>query len=558
MSRYSTLASSILVASIAGAIYVQTLTYEFLPEDAQYVYETPAIASTRGFARVLSLPVPPRSKKTATYYRPIVMAAFWTDYQIWGNRPAGFHLTNVLLHILAASGLYRILCGLGFGVYALLGALLFAAHPVHAQTVCFVSARMEIFAALFAAFCFRWYLAGGDTISRGPWPRLCSLACFALAVLSKESAITFPAVLFAWDAMRPSARAKRTRSLPFWALGAAYVALRLTVLFPLRIRDFAQADWPRPVEGLLRAAGLILRVAWWPKNLYIDYPVELISPTVAVILIAATVLLCCLGRMAVRSRWLLDVGWVWVAAGLIPLVAAYWGRASVDIDSYLYLPAMGAALYFACLMRSTLGRSRIGVGLLILAVCEFAALTLHQCCVWAAAERTVQMKKRAGRPGEPETDLNLAIECVQTGRLRAARRLCRKLVAVPAAAHRAKLILATCAMQEGDFSTAEKFYRSLLKENPDDAMTQLGLASALTKQRKFDEATSLVNALARSGRWPFHAVLLLGDILQARGDIEGAVQMFKRAASMNVPEEGQKIAAARLRTLRAQTQGDAP
>jgi len=164
------------------------------------------------------------------YYRPLVSLSLMADFSLWGARPFGFHLTNLILHA-AVSVLVFLFLDRVFprqrGV-ALVSALAFAVHPVHCESVAWISGRTDLIAtglmlasllALASAPARRWGLA-------------LSLLFFLLALFAKESALVLPLLAGAYLAVfEPQwARRRAGRLLLLYGLAAAvYLALRFAV-----------------------------------------------------------------------------------------------------------------------------------------------------------------------------------------------------------------------------------------------------------------------------------------------------------------------------------------
>jgi len=556
MGLRNELTSLALIAAVVVLIYAQTATHEFQPEDFSYVRMVAAVRTPSHLGALLRLPIPRRPNLAVTYYRPVVLLAFLAQHLSWGDHAGGYHLTSTTAHLLTAWAVYWALRRLRFGMGALLGALLFATHPLQVETVCFVTAVTEILAALFAVLCFRLYSQSNS----GLLHYFASLCCFALCVLTKEPAVTLPAALLAWDLLCSgiSMRKAVLRSLPFLVLAAAYVALRLTILHPLHPEHLAQTTWPRPVEGLLRAAGFILQVVWLPRNLYIDYPLDLIQPARAATLLIVTALACAAVGLMVgrRNRRGFLFGWIWAAVGLAPLVAAYWGRVSVDIDPYLYTPAFGVILSLVIALRGAKRHRTAIAACAVVGLCEFAALSTAQCVVWAKEEYGYRAKRMSAIRSEPGRDLALAVHYSRMGRVRLAQRLARELSTVPEVGQQASHLLAECTVRQGGYAEAERTYRQILEQHPDDVTAELRLIAMLIQLRKLDAAARIARKLIRQGRMEFDATVLLGDILVAQGDALGAAELLGRAVQMDVPGEAHRRARLRLEAVREQISHD--
>ncbi len=174
----------------------------------------------------------------ADYYRPLLTYSIVVDSLFWGVNPFGYHLTNLLLHALNAILVGHIimrLAGPGKRYPALLGALVFALHPIHPEAVSWIAGRVDVLSAFFFLLTIRCYLAYRWT---GCGRHLVfSMVAMVLGLVSKESVAVTPLVLLALDV-----GLKLSRGTPRWAFGvrpaslllfavvAAYLGIRKLVL----------------------------------------------------------------------------------------------------------------------------------------------------------------------------------------------------------------------------------------------------------------------------------------------------------------------------------------
>ena len=139
-------------------------------------------------------------ERLVEYYRPVWTLSLAVDHALWGLRPFGYHLTNLLLHAttsVAVFGLAR--ARLGGLTAPLVAALFFAVNPAHVEAVAWVSSRNEVLAGLFVAIALAAYAAwrGGG----GPRAAFVCGAASALALLSKETAVALPLMAAAFEAL---------------------------------------------------------------------------------------------------------------------------------------------------------------------------------------------------------------------------------------------------------------------------------------------------------------------------------------------------------------------
>jgi len=259
---------------VTALAYVRMASAGFIWDDDAYVTQNENLRSLAGLARIW---LDPRS---IPQYYPLVHTSFWIETRLWGLHPAGFHLTNVLLHAVNALLLWRVLAALAVpGAY--LAAAIFAVHPVMVESVAWVTERKNVLSmalALGSIVAYLRFAPLGDE-PRSPRPArawAASLGLYALALLGKSVVCSVPAVVLVltwwkrgrvrWNDVKPL--------LPFFALGI--VAAASTIWLERHHVGAAGEEWSlAPVERVLVAG----RALWfyagklaWPHPLIFFYP----------------------------------------------------------------------------------------------------------------------------------------------------------------------------------------------------------------------------------------------------------------------------------------------
>jgi protein O-mannosyl-transferase len=216
-------------------------------------------------------------------YRPVTSVSYALDWHISGGRPGWFHLINALWNAAACALLFLFLAFLAPLGAAFLGALVFAVHPVHVEAVANVVGRAELLAACFSLAALALWVQTRDALS--PRRAAAVVTLYALALLSKESAIMLPALLALADVARgvlePRAIGKwlRLNALPLAALmltASLFVLVRSVVLGDLGparvdvVLDLADSAGPRVLTAL-QTWPIILRLLIFPHILLADY-----------------------------------------------------------------------------------------------------------------------------------------------------------------------------------------------------------------------------------------------------------------------------------------------
>lgn len=300
--------------------------------------------------------------------RPLVNLTFALDYAIWGGRtPAGFHLTNLLLHCVGIVAVFwmtrALVADAGRGVAAVphaplapavIAGGLFALHPALTQAVAYVSARAEVLCAVFLLTAFaaarRWFIGGSR------WWALPTLLAWLAALASKEIAAVFPLALLLYDLVFFGRTSRLTRvHLPLLALAAAAGLVRLVVLTTAEgatgwsvngrfalveldvFRQYVQLLlWPAgqtvfhavaPVHGLtdpraVAGAMVLMAVAWSAWTLRRISPVATVGLAWFVLLLLPSAILVVLDRgepMAEHRLYAASAGAFMAAGALLSL-----------------------------------------------------------------------------------------------------------------------------------------------------------------------------------------------------------------------------------------------
>lgn len=193
----------IILAVITFAVYANSLYNDFVFDDESVVQADPTIMELSNIPKFFTGEMG-FHKVIGAYYRPVVSSTYAIDYAIWEFNPFGYHLTNVIMHIINVLLFYALLL-LMFEKFKspykdyiiLIAALIFAVHPIHTEVVAWVSGRTDGLACTFFFASFIYYLK----YSKGPSNKNLALALFfyLLSLFSKEMAITLPAVIILYD-----------------------------------------------------------------------------------------------------------------------------------------------------------------------------------------------------------------------------------------------------------------------------------------------------------------------------------------------------------------------
>jgi hypothetical protein len=279
------------------------------------------------------------------YYRPLMLLSMGVDRWLFELEPAGHHLHSVAWHLAAVAALFGVLRRVTPPGPALLGAALFALHPVQVEAVALIAARNDAMAAAMGLGAIALLL---DT----PTPvRLVGAALLSTgAMLSKETAVLLPVMLLAVDLAQRSPLPWSKRLIRYSALTVgivAYAGLRAWVGIGSAGLPGAEA-WTPVIDQAGHIAGTYGALVTWPWPLTPARSLRYAVPLSPLHVGAAAVTL----GLAVASAWsgrrrrLALAGWGWALLALAPTLVATAGKGLLG-ERYLYLPLAGVALALA-------------------------------------------------------------------------------------------------------------------------------------------------------------------------------------------------------------------
>jgi len=298
------------------------------------------------------------------YFRPLFLASLLADHALWGLRPWGYHLTNVLLHLAVVAALYGVLSELipGRRAMAWFGALLYGVMPFNTVCVAWLSGRTELLPAL-AMMAGLWaYLRFARTRAWAYY--VVSLVAAAIGLLAKENAIVFALIVFAaWLWVVPRPRPRAWSFIPFALLVGLYLVLRNHALggFPLPPSSFYYHSPSEPGFvwwAMAKSASVFFCLL---SNLGPGYPAEVLlarHPGITVVVFAVTAALALwllwFARGNQRDEWrgCAFFAIAWIIVGMLPTAPIF------VVPLYFYFSMAGVCLLFLVIWQRLTERGR--------------------------------------------------------------------------------------------------------------------------------------------------------------------------------------------------------
>lgn len=357
----------ILVALAAIAVYLNSLANGFAYDDMTIIERNARVHQLTDQARIWLKPYWPSYGPELGLYRPFAIFMYAVEWALGGGKPFLFHAFNVTLHALASVlAFFLTRCLVGGGPAPLIGALVFALHPVRTEAVANVVGQAELLAGaatLGACLIHATRPSGADT---GWTRRLATVILFAIAMLTKESAIVLPGLLVALDVAQRRVHItaasvltylRSTAMLLFLLTSAAiaYLALRVDVLGSLGGVDAAPSlpflRNEARVPTAFRAWPEYVRLLFFPSDLAADYspavilPVEGLSPMalLGATILFLTVVLALLTPIAPAAG--LPAAWFFIT--VLPVSNLLMPIGVVVAERLLYTPGFALTLIVA-------------------------------------------------------------------------------------------------------------------------------------------------------------------------------------------------------------------
>ncbi len=498
---------------------------------------------------------------TSNYFRPVMTFGFLLCYKLFGFAPFPFHLVSVLLNAAVVCVLFFVTLRMYRDrAVAFAAAALFALHPIHSESVAWIAAVTELQVAFFSLLTFWFFLnlREGQGLRR-ELTQLSMVVSFILALLSKEQALTLPALATVYEHFYSPDREQTTRSQKFvryrvlWLLAIFYVPLRIHAL-----RDFAPHSRGMPVYEILLSgialAGQYLGKMFWPLRLnafYVfDRSVSLLDWRVLAgigALILCTVLFVVLWK---QSR-LASFGVVWFLVTLIPVLNAAWMADNVFTERYLYLPSVGfcwivafglCRLWLAASSRGPVWRNALAGALVALAIVSAVRIILRN-GDWRN-DYVFFSRTLAASPRANPVRMNLALAYRDRGDLGAAERELREVLRSDSDNHKALNDLGGICIQEGRNVEAMTLLLRVIRLRPFDVGGHVNLGIVYMNLGLLEKAEVQFRAAVALAPMEGSGYLLLGTTEWRNGQHGPAEDTLKRGVAVNPYDSNLRLALA--------------
>ncbi|HEV3344115.1 MAG TPA: tetratricopeptide repeat protein [Pirellulales bacterium] len=494
---------------------------------------------------------------------PLTWLSLQLDATLYGMNATGFRLTNLLLHLTSTVLLYATLRKVtGAPLKSGCVAALFALHPLHVESVVWVTERKDMLSGLF------WMLtlwAYERYASRPTLIRYLGVAvALGLGMAAKPMAVTLPCVLLLldwwplgrWPEMRPAGRGRGGAPLaePYAAASPGRLILEKIPLLILSLTSslvtmvVQRGGGAIPTEESLPITQRLTNMpisyvvylvkGAWPANLAVFYPHPGDKQSVALSLAALALLVAvtCWVTLLRRQQPYLAVGWFWYVGTLVPVIGLVQVGRQAYADRYTYLPLIGIFLAVVWgleeLSRRGWASRQLLLTLGVAALVWFGAFTWMQIGYWRDDVVLWQHSIEITGPSLQAYE-GLSEALLQRGRSAEAVPYLEELTARAPFFTAGQINLGLALMNVGKTSQAKARFDEALRLDPRNADAHHNLALLLDAEGKSDEAERHLRAAldAQPTFWRTH--LLLSEILKRRGESAEAELHVRQALAIN-------------------------
>jgi len=564
---------AVLLVLVTIAVYWPATRCDFINfDDPTYVTANPHVQGGLKWESVKWAFLNP----VANNWNPLTVISHMLDCQVCGLNPWGHHLISVLFHALNAALVFALLRQLTGAVWqSLLVAALFSVHPLHVESVAWISERKDVlstFFGLLSLIFYTRYAQNKQALSPQPSTLNYTMALFflALGLMSKPMLVTWPFVMLLLDywplgrlrttdhglqrGLRTTdygpqrlrrGEAERRRltpllleKLPFFVLAAvaSYVtfvvqkhtgALVASETLPLGAR----------VGNAMVSYCCYLGKVFWPTELAVFYPHSGYWPLEQVLLAGGSILGVTVLCIVNRGQYpFLLMGWLWYCGTLVPVIGLVQVGGQAMADRYAYMPSLGVLLLVVWGVCELTQRWKCRVTTLLMAgvaaIVLCLRLTQQQLRYWKDSEALFR-HALAVTENNYLAHNNLGVALDQKGKINEATRQYREAIRLKPDYAEAHSNLGVALDKKDQIDEAIRQYQEAIRLKPDYSNVYNNLGFALYQKGQIDEAISEYRKAIRLKPDHAKAYYNMGLALAAKGRFDEVIENFRKAIQIN-------------------------
>lgn len=547
----SKLIAVLLITITCVIAYANTFRNEFVWDDKLFIEKNYFISDFSNICTIFQTDYWQASYRSykALFYRPLITGSFIVDYALWGLKPDGYHLTNLLLHLFT-SLIVLALCRYFLSIQgALICALVFAVHPVHTESVSFICGRTDVMAALFlfaSLYFFMCCVHSEQRMTKKLFLTTAFSVCFLISLFCKESSISGIAVFMClWLYTKPKSLIKPASYVELIKLLVPAVIVTLLYFF---IRQTFLSSGPvayyhQPPGGsgwytfltMPKIICIYILKLFWPMRLSIDYAPEVVTTPVSLFfLLPAACIVMIIVYAAIRfmkaTRSAPALGISIFFLGILPVSNII----SIGIfmaDRFLYIPSLGFSLICGWIAESVLRQTSCKIRkpffmyLWLLFFLCFMILTIRRNYDWRNEQR-LWLKTARTTPASYRAHGTLAQMLTEKKLFRKALDEAQLAYLYKPDDYRVLGNIGVLYMQLKDYDKAVEFFNKVLALEPRDFRTYANLFTIYADQHKPDEAIKAIDKAIENSPKNLELYSLKAAYYRKLGQINDAISLY--------------------------------
>lgn len=521
------------------SLYAFGFNNEMFWDDDDFILNNGYVKDLKYFPNYFSENIIAGAGLVSNYYRPVLLTVFALEWKVFGDNPVGWHFVNAFTHSLNCVLLFMLLWKLFRKKWVFIPALIFLIHPLQTESVVYVNSfgdSLSVFFSFIGLHLVEYSLRAKN------WSRVfgyfAASLCFVLAILSKETAIIFPALALLIIWFKSSGGFKKrivngiVYSVPFWILCFVYLGLRAG---PLNFKNsfnlydqpnaYSESIWIR-VLTFFHALWVYVGLIFFPKTLHMERSLPYETSLFSLKVILGLAVLFVFGFLVVRfykkkPEIVFGVFWFFIALGpvsniLVPINGMIY-------EHWLYVPIVGIGIIIGVVC-SWLWKifNAYRYSLVVLGVVIVLALSYRSYLRILEWKNPVTFFEQTLKfsPGNYRILNNLGMELSEDGKQNDAIARYKEAINLdysnPVAHHNLGNIFASISK----FTEAQKEYEVALNQDPKFIFSYLNLTNVYLAEEKYVEARqTLEKSLLHIKNRP-EIYVYLAQIAEKQGDKE--------------------------------------
>jgi len=549
----------LLLPAITLLVYFPVFGYDFVNyDDPDYVYSNPHVLAGLTWHGIIWAFLVVHSFN----WHPLTWISHMTDVELFGAGPAGPHVVNVLFHAANAVLVFLVLKKMSGAIWrSAFVAAFFALHPLHVESVAWISERKDVLSTFFGLLALWKYAFYVEEAKQGKSSKQSAnywwaLLFFVLALLSKPMLVTLPFIMLLLDywplqRFKPATGASSFSSLlwllkekaPFLFFSAASCILTFKAQHESEaVQSLSAFPLNGRIENVFVAYAQYLGKTFLPINMACLYPHPGNWPWPEVLFDSSVVVGISAASIWLRQKWpFIFVGWFWFLGMLVPVIGLVQVGFQSMADRYTYLPLVGIFLILAwgsgeAILRMPKAAAPVCLaGVVLLVGC--GVLARNQLQYWQNGG-TLFHHAVATTKNNYIAYNNLGYYLFKHDKLDEAIDDYQKALQIKPDFETALENLGVALIRDKQYDGAITCYRSLLRLNPSDAAAYSNLGYAFTVTGRFDEAIDSYRKAVQIKPGLVDALVNLGGALAVKGQFEEAAVQYRKALQLS-PQDAQ-------------------